>query len=92
MMTETTQGILLTYLFDNFEVGNRTENNQLKNASRKKMMAVINRDMVDIEELKLDIFADYQRAYDELSHLTDEAYEQEREEILGWEPTEEIIF
>lgn len=56
------------------------------------MMAVINRDMVDIEELKLDIFADYQRAYDELSHLTDEAYEQEREEILGWEPTEEIIF
>lgn len=61
MMTETTQGILLTYLFDNFEVGNRKENNQLKNASRKKMMAVINRDMVDIEELKLDIFADYQR-------------------------------
>ena len=49
MMTETTQGILLTYLFDNFEVGNRKENNQLKNASRKKMMAVINRDMVDIE-------------------------------------------
>ena len=36
MMTETTQGILLTYLFDNFEVGNRKENNQLKNASRKK--------------------------------------------------------
>lgn len=90
-MKETTQGILLTYLFDSFEVGNVKQNDRLKNASRKKMMAMLNQDLVDLEELELDILSDYQSAYEDLFQLTDDDYLKGRDEILSWEPTNESI-
>ncbi|MBO4127666.1 hypothetical protein [Streptococcus suis] len=87
-MQETTQSILMTYLFDNFEVGNKQVNAQLQNASRKKMLATINQDLVDMEEAELDILSDYQSAYNDILHLTDEEFEQGRNEILSWEPVD----
>ncbi|HEM3504617.1 TPA: hypothetical protein U1B13_000549 [Streptococcus suis] len=91
-MKETTQSILMTYLFDSFEVGNKQVNAQLQNASRKKMLAVINQDLVDMEEAELDILSDYQLAYDDIFHLTDEEFEQGRNEILSWEPVDASPF
>ncbi|HEL1757090.1 TPA: hypothetical protein U2C93_001441 [Streptococcus suis] len=91
-MQETTQSILMTYLFDSFEVGNKQINVQLQNASRKKILATINQDLVDMEEAELDILSDYQSAYDDILHLTDEAFEQGKNEILSWEPTDASPF
>lgn len=91
-MQETTQSILMTYLFDSFEVDNKQANVQLQNASRKKMLAIINQDLVDIEEAELDILSDYQLAYDDISQLTDEEFEQGRNEILSWEPVDASPF
>ncbi|MGC6569929.1 hypothetical protein [Streptococcus sp. VTCC 12886] len=91
-MQETTQSILMTYLFDSFEVDNKQANVQLQNASRKKMLAIINQDLVDIEEAELDILSDYQSAYDDISQLTDEEFEQGKNEILSWEPVDASPF
>lgn len=91
-MQETTQSILMTYLFDNFEVGNKQVNLQLQNASRKKMLATINQDLVDMEESQLDILSDYQSAYDDIFNLTDEEFEQVKNEILSWEPVDASPF
>ncbi|WHL22668.1 hypothetical protein QLH62_06505 [Streptococcus iniae] len=91
-MQETTQSILMTYLFDSFEVGNKQINAQFQNASRKKMLATINQDLVDMEEAELDILSDYQSAYDDILHLTDEEFEQGKNEILSWEPVDASPF
>ncbi|HFI0093387.1 TPA: hypothetical protein ACGOST_000206 [Streptococcus suis] len=91
-MQETTQSILMTYLFDSFEVDNKQANVQLQNASRKKMLATINQDLVDMEEAELDILSDYQSAYDDISQLTDEEFEQGKNEILSWEPVDASPF
>ncbi len=91
-MQETTQSILMTYLFDSFEVDNKQANVQLQNASRKKMLAIINQDLVDIEEAELDILSEYQLAYDDISQLTDEEFEQGKNEILSWEPVDASPF
>ncbi|HEM3649159.1 TPA: hypothetical protein U1C40_001812 [Streptococcus suis] len=79
-------------IFDSFEADNKQVNVQLQNASRKKMLATINQDLVDMEEAELDILSDYQSAYDDISQLTDEEFEQGRNEVLSWEPTDASPF
>ncbi len=81
-MNETIEATLLLNLFY-FENGTYTKNENFIEAKRRKAIALLDEDADELKNIDPDLAEEYQETISYLDSLSDESYQELKEELLS---------